>query len=721
MSGLFDTFTIAKRGLNVNQGAINTTSHNIANANTEGYSRQRAVAETTKPFGGMSRFDTCSVGQVGTGAEITSIQRIRDYFIDYQVRSETGTSGFYTQASETLYKVEDILGEPSDKGIQQLTNNFFNAFQEVSKNGNKANVKTVAIQSAASLADAINYAYNQLEKTRDDSQKLLQTNVIDVNSYLNQINELNKQIKGISAVGQVPNDLMDKRDLLVDKLSNKFGIKLDRDSFETINLSSTEYPNASLVKSDPNDINYNRLSYVKGAKVESDGGAFKLTVEYYPLGNEQAAVKSFTVKGTNKSDLDEIKDSMLQNRILLADKDGNAMTETVATKATSTTPGRSIVEIPALADGSHTVDTKVTEDGAIAITIGSSTISRDKDGVITNSTSYSVTNNSDGTMYIKLNSDLTIKVEKDGSIAVPAESFTADISTNAQAKLSLKKAIFQTYKYDSDRDSEGNTVNSVDNKNVKGDIAANQSVQDNIKEYMDNLDRLAAGLAYSVNAIQTGSIKGTDASGNVITSQGLSGNLIFVTYDESTQKNKSIDDGITAKNIRINKDLITDPQKLNCSTTSTSGEGDALRAKAIANLNILKMNLSSVANTEDLSTWDREKFLKQIGINTTSTASGFTDSTCLSLNTGTDGSTVDSYYKTMVNNIGVIKQESDRIAANQETILANLQEQKSEVSGVSLDEEMTNLIQFQHAYQANAKIISTVNELLDVVINGLKR
>lgn len=133
------------------------------------------------------------------------------------------------------------------------------------------------------------------------------------------------------------------------------------------------------------------------------------------------------------------------------------------------------------------------------------------------------------------------------------------------------------------------------------------------------------------------------------------------------------------------------------------------------------MNLSSVANTEDLSTWDREKFLKQIGINTTSTASGFTDSTCLSLNTGTDGSTVDSYYKTMVNNIGVIKQESDRIAANQETILANLQEQKSEVSGVSLDEEMTNLIQFQHAYQANAKIISTVNELLDVVINGLKR
>ncbi|ETJ35424.1 Flagellar hook-associated protein FlgK, partial [human gut metagenome] len=101
MAGLFDTFTVAKRGLSVQQGNINTTSHNLANSQTAGYSRQRAVVETTRPFGGMSKFDSCSVGQVGTGAEITSIQRIRDYFIDYQVRSESGTSGYYTQRNET--------------------------------------------------------------------------------------------------------------------------------------------------------------------------------------------------------------------------------------------------------------------------------------------------------------------------------------------------------------------------------------------------------------------------------------------------------------------------------------------------------------------------------------------------------------------------------------------------------------------------------------------
>ena len=85
MAGLFDTFTVATRGINVQQGAINTTAHNIANANTVGYSRQRAVIETTRPFGGMSKFDSCGPGQIGTGAQITSIMRVRDSFITFNI------------------------------------------------------------------------------------------------------------------------------------------------------------------------------------------------------------------------------------------------------------------------------------------------------------------------------------------------------------------------------------------------------------------------------------------------------------------------------------------------------------------------------------------------------------------------------------------------------------------------------------------------------------
>ncbi len=622
MAGLFDTFNIAKRGLNVQQSSINTTSHNIANADTVGYSRQRSVAETTTPFGGNSRFDTSGAGQVGTGAEITSIQRIRDSFIDYQVRSESGTSGYYTSKSDTLSQVEDVFGEPSDTGIQELMTQFFSSFQEVSKSPDKSDVKTVAIQKASTLADAINYAYNQLKKTREDSQKVLQTNVTDVNSCLDQINQLNKQIKGISAVGQAPNDLMDKRDNLLDQLSYKFGIKVDKASLETINLSSTEYPTSALVKSDPSDNGYSRLSYVKSATADKDASGNltgSVTVEYYPLGNENATVKSFTVTtdGTDaagkKKSTQDLIDNLTQNRILIADKDGAVGTTTtdVNGKITTTPPTTS--------------------------------------------------------------SDLNAKV-------------------------------FQTYKYESG-------VNSVDNNHVKGEIASNQVVQETIQGYMDNLDRLAAGLAYSVNAIQTGSIDSSAPS------QGLSNNLIFKNSDSTAT---ITDTGITASNIKINSNLVTDPTLLNCNTTSTSGEGDGKRAAAIANLNVLKMNLSNITSTEDLTTMTRKTFLNESGIGTSGT-SGFSDTNCLSLTTGTEGSTADSYYKSIINNLAVVTQESSRESDNQDTILANLNDQKSAVSGVSLDEEMTNLIQFQHAYQANAKMISTIDELLDVVINGLKR
>lgn len=616
MAGLFDTFTTAKRGLNVQQGAINTTSHNIANANTIGYSRQRAVSQTTSPLGGTSRFDSTSVGQVGTGAEITSIMRIRDSFIDYQVRSETGTSGYYTSKSDTLSKVEDIFGEPSDTGIQQLISEFFSSFQEVSKSPDKSDVKAVAIKKASALADAINYTYNQLKKTSEDNQKILEDNVTDVNSYLDQINELNKQIKSVSSVGQTANDLMDKRDSLLDQLSYKFGIKINKSSLDTINLSSTEYPDLSFVKADSTDPDYNRFSYVKNATAVKDesGKITGVTVEYYPLGNENSEIKSFTVTA-DSSNAQDLIDKLTQNRILVGNKDG-------------------------------LVGTSITNPETKETTVTSPTTAAE-----------------------------------------------------------LNKKIFQTYKYE--KDSTGTVINNVDNNNIKGEIAGNQSVQETIQGYMNNLDRLAAGLAYSVNAIQVGSLD--KANENLSSSE-----LIFVTYDNDKKVNTESDKGINASNIRINSDLISDPSLLNCNTTSSSGEGDGKRANAIANLSTLKMNLSDIGLKEDLSKMDRETFLKKVGI------TGFSDSDSLALNGGTSGSTVDTYYKTIINNLGVSSQEAARQVDNQETILGNLEEQRLSVSGVSLDEEMTDLIQFQHAYQANAKMISTIDELLNVVINGLK-
>lgn len=712
MAGLNDIFTTGIRGLNVTQGAISTTSHNIANANTPGYSRQRAVIETTRPFGGMSKFDTCSAGQMGTGAQVTTIERIRNYFVDYQVRNETGTSGYYTNMNQTLSNIEGVFAEPSaDSGLEGLITKFFASFQNAATPPISTDTKKAVVKQASTLADQINYAYNQLKKTSDDCQGVLETNVTDVNSYLDQVNELNKQIRGVSALGQAPNDLMDKRDYLIDELSNKFGIKLDRDSLDTINLSSTEYPDAALVKSDPNDNGYNRLSYVKSVDYikKADGtydldanGAYKgITVEYYPLGNEKAPTQSFNIvtttgasKATDNQKAADLVNQLNQNRILLSDKDGNAMVRTPST----TSGGVSSASVTLKDTPSPvTVSTSVTGAGVNTITVGSNTIVIDATGkVTTNAHGYACTGYADGSTSIVVDTGLTITVGKDGSIS----SKMGDLNNPTQTD--LNRSMFETYQYESG-------INNVDSQDPKGEIAANQSVQDDIKSNMDCLDRMAEALAFTVNALQTGSI--TDGT----TSNGLANNLIFINGDNTLSKT---DTGITAENIKINGDLLSDSNKLNCNTTSTSGDGDGKRAAAIANLATLKLQINKIAAGTDLSSMTRQNFLTSVGID----PAGFSDTTtCLNLKAGTDGSTIDSYYKSMVNELGVEVEATGRIVDNQETILSKLQDDRSQESGVSLDEETTNLIQFQHAYQANAKVISTVNELLDVVINGLMK
>ena len=616
MSGLFDTFTIAKRGLSVQQANINTTSHNIANANTEGYSRQRAVAGTTRPFGGMSRFDSCSVGQVGTGAEITSIQRLRNKFLDYQVRNETGKLGNYDVSSKFLSEVEGVFGEPSDTGIQKLFSKFYAAFQEVAKTPEKSAARTVALQQCSALADALNSTSTQLAKKVTDAQELLQNNVSSVNTCLDEINELNKQISSVSAIGQTPNDLMDKRDNLLDKVSKMFGITVEMDKRETINLKADGFQKTgnvidNLVNSEPTDDKYTRFSYVNSADLSADGSG-KLTIvnlSYYPLGDSHATPKTITIdlsaSATGQTDAKKLADSLMQNRILTANKDGDVTTrDTAAPYATKVLPA-----------------TGATQNEVL-------------------------------------------------------------------------KSIFKTYEVS--KDSLGATINSVDTNNIKGEIAGNQAAQDMIKGYMQDLDRIAAALAYSVNAIQT-------ATTGVGTPE-----LLFIN-----SANPTTDAGISAKTITVNKKIIDDLSLLNCGEKTGDGERAGNRAQAIADLITTKMDMSNIG---DVSTLTRATFFTSSGIAFTTNLNN------VGIKGSASGKTLDNYYKDMIAKLGTDSQEASEEATKQkDDILGNLQILKLEESGVSLDEETTNLIQFQHAYQANAKMIATIDELLDVVINGLKR
>ncbi len=161
--------------------------------------------------------------------------------MDYQTRVELGVQGQFVSRDKFLSQIENILNEPTDVGISKLFGKFFDAWHDLGLNPQTSNAKSVVMQQASALADELNHTFNELLKLKENAQMEIQQTVFEINSILNQINQLNQEIVQVKVAGQQPNDLMDRRDLLLDKLSSKFGIEIDKENFEGINLTTSNH------------------------------------------------------------------------------------------------------------------------------------------------------------------------------------------------------------------------------------------------------------------------------------------------------------------------------------------------------------------------------------------------------------------------------------------------------------------------------------------------
>lgn len=603
MSGLFSTFNISKRGMLVQQGNINTTSHNISNAKTPGYSRQRNIVETTRPQ------TVAGAGQVGTGAQIQAIERVRDTFLDYQIRGESSVLGKYDVRNRYLFEVETIFNEPSDNGISTLMGKFFDSFQELSKQPQSSNARTVVAQQTLALTDALNHTYTKLEELQENARLMLKSNVSEINSYLDQINRLNEEIVTVTTAGQTPNDLLDKRDMLLDTLSYKFNIQVDKENFNGIDLKPTDANGmkACNLVSTSSSTNTARFSIVSDVQKDpSNPNAY--IVSYYKKGNADNSEnrQTMTVVGMSEEDARNLK----EGGVLWADNSGQA-----------------------------------TKGDGFPI----------KDGEVIN--------------YSEL------------------------------------------------------MVFAPEN----GEIAGNISIQKDIQKYMNELNSLAKSLAFSVNAIHSGQTSANAGAGypdKDFMPFFVNGSVAKYNSSKEMANLDQILDAeseITAKNITINKEILEDVMKIKTKThdnefTYTAlnikdGDTDGKRALGIASLRNSMMRIqdfgTKVQSREDL-------FISSKG------GCRITDNGMELIN-ATNGMTMDSYFKDTIDRLGIQAQEAERMVENQEELLTSLEMSKASVSGVALDEEMVSLVQFQHAYNANAKVIATVDELLDVVVNGLKR
>lgn len=220
----------ALRGLLGEQEAIDTTSHNIANANTPGYSRQTAVMAASTPLTIPDSSNLNGVGaQIGTGVDVTTFTRIRNQFLDVQYRTQNTTTSSDSTTMGQLDQVQTALDEPSANGISTQLATFWNSWSDVANAPQSAAARQTLVDNATTLAQTFNAVDQQLATIQ--SQSAQQYNAVtgtggQVQSDATQIASLNGAISHALSVGQNPNDLMDQRDKLLDDLSGLAGVKV---------------------------------------------------------------------------------------------------------------------------------------------------------------------------------------------------------------------------------------------------------------------------------------------------------------------------------------------------------------------------------------------------------------------------------------------------------------------------------------------------------------
>lgn len=217
----------ALRGILAQQQALDITAHNIGNAGTVGYTRQKADLVATQPF------DT-GKGLLGTGVDISSYQRVRDSFLDIQVRAQTMRSGYSNARQSALKQVEGALAEPGDNGLNTLLNRYWSSWQDVANAPENTATRQALVQNASSVAAGFSSVATQIGVATTQTGLAVTDTLAQVNSTGDKIAKLNTAIASQKALGNTSNDLLDQRDVLIDQLS-KLG-----------NIAWTEQPSGAV-------------------------------------------------------------------------------------------------------------------------------------------------------------------------------------------------------------------------------------------------------------------------------------------------------------------------------------------------------------------------------------------------------------------------------------------------------------------------------------------
>ena len=622
MGSTFSGIELGKRSIMANTDAITTAGHNISNANTEGYSRQRVQIREFDPLYKPDLTRAERPGMIGQGVDVQSVNRIRDELLDKRIVGQQNVESYWQTRSDYYTMLEQIYNEPYDVSIRSNMDKYWEAWQELSVNPESQAARQAVVTRAETLTDSINQRWESLSGVADLINGDIEATVKEVNSITRQIADVNAEIIKSKAMGDNPNDLLDRRDLLVDKLSELINVSTDtRDSDEfMVHVDGRVIVQGNVARNidlEPrfDDTGYSKLVWADtGNDAKFSGGKLGALVELRDV-DVRNEIQSLNTMTMNFSDLvnDVHRNAVGANKVTGLDF---------------------FVQHPFVENANGNFD-------------------RNGDGQLDTSYVFRFTgkNQLDLHQQVGIEGVMTFNASS-GNVEIPY--YHTDTVETVIARINDSNSEVKAYL---DRNNnlvlKATTSQSVDNPDFvirhvedSGYFLAgysgilNGSGQENAYDFAqaDAVESLTAGSQFSVSPV----------------------------YNPSAY-------------VQVNDVIKNDVMNVAAGYIDSNGNaftGDARAAVEIASIRNSKIMVGSQK-------------------------------------------TFDDYFADSVTNVGLKGEQAEMNLLSQNAIMEDLHNLRDSISGVNIDEELAEVMKFQHGYNAAAKFITVWDSLVDTIINRL--
>lgn len=621
MANSFAGIEIGKRSLMAHSTQIQTAGHNISNADTEGYSRQRVIVKSFEPIYRPDLERAMVPGQIGQGCDVESINRIKDELLESRIVEQKNVESYWETRDKYYSMIESVYNEPNDVSVRTNMDKFWQGWQELSTYPESDAARLAVVVRGQTLTNSIQQQYKSLRGIGDQINGDIEAVVKQVNDLSRQIASVNGEIVRSKGLGDNPNDLMDRRDLLVEKLSSLI--------------------NVTVTQKDPDEF-----------MVHTDG---QIIVQG-SLARQIETVGQLDNNGYGKlmwsdTKLDaEFHGGTLGALVELRDKDIRTEIQSLNTMALNFADLVNDVHRNAIGKNNTTgLDFFVQHDFVENV---NGNYDRNGDGVEDTSYIFRMT----GTNALKMQEQIGLS----GTMTINGASGNIDV------------AYFST-------DTVEDVINRINDSNGE------------VKAYLDRNSCLVLKATFSKGMENPDFvIRHVEDSGMFLT--GYSGILQGSGADNAYDFNRA-----NAVDVLAGAQFAVSP---------------VLNPSAYIEVNgLIQNDVSSVAaafkNSQGFAEpSDGRAAVEMAAIRNTKIMIG-------------SQRTFDDYFADTITNVGLKGEQAQNQLATQNKIMGDLRDLRDSISGVNIDEELADIIKFQHGYNVAAKFISVQDELLDTLINRL--